>query len=403
MKIISHGQTRWTFGLLVMDVRIILLLRTQVFLKINVLNGKKTDALLCNILRQSIDAKTLSNIGAYKTCYTLWNQVKKLYTNDIQRPYRVISSIANLKQLGMDISSYGGRMSTLKYELISILPKSTNTETSLSKMDRVFMIILLLNLGPDFKNIREQILTGAVIPNFDEALARLLRHTSTATQSMQSKITPDTSVMVSQSHSRSDSRGGRGSNQGRGQRPQCTYCHRLEHTHDRCYQLHSRPSRTAHLAQSSDHLACSSSVSGSSSTPQGVILKPGEYEEYLRLTQAAKSSSVFYHHSSTRQCIYLIVYIDDIVITSSDQDGIQKLKQHFFSHFQTKDLGKLKYFLGIEVAQSNSEVVISQRKYTLDILTDTSMLDCKPVDNPMDPNVKLEPGQGELLRDLGRY
>ena len=58
---------------------------------------KKTDALLCNILRQSIDAKTLYNIRAYKTCYTLWNQVKKLYTNDIQHLYRVISSIANLK------------------------------------------------------------------------------------------------------------------------------------------------------------------------------------------------------------------------------------------------------------------------------------------------------------------
>ena len=99
----------------------------------------------------------------------------------------------------------------LKDALISILPKSTNTKTSLSKMDRVFMIILLLNLGPDFENIREQILTGAVIPNFDEALARLLHHTSTGTQSMQSEITPDTSVMVSQSHSRSDSRGGCGS------------------------------------------------------------------------------------------------------------------------------------------------------------------------------------------------
>ena len=69
---------------------------------------KKIDALLCNILRQSIDAKTLYNIGAYKTCYTLWNKVNKLYINNIQRLYRVISSIANLKQLGMDISSYGG-------------------------------------------------------------------------------------------------------------------------------------------------------------------------------------------------------------------------------------------------------------------------------------------------------
>ena len=88
-------------------------------------------------------------------------------------------------------------MSALKDELISILPKSTNTETSLSKMDRVFMIIFLLNLGPDFENIREQILTGVVIPDFYEALARLLRHTSTVTQSMRFKITADTSVMVS--------------------------------------------------------------------------------------------------------------------------------------------------------------------------------------------------------------
>ena len=44
---------------------------------------QKTDALPCNILQQSIDAKTLYNIGAYKTCYTLWNQVNKLNTNDI--------------------------------------------------------------------------------------------------------------------------------------------------------------------------------------------------------------------------------------------------------------------------------------------------------------------------------
>ena len=95
--------------------------------------------------------------------------------------------------------------------------------------------------------------------------------------------------------------------------------------------------------------------------------------------------------------------MDDIVITGSDQDAIQKLKQHLFSHFQTKDLGKLKYFLSIKVAQSNSGVVISQRKYTLDILADTSMLDCKPVDTPMDLNVKLVLGQGEPLRDPRRY
>ena len=57
---------------------------------------RKTDALLYNIIRQSIDAKTLYNIGPIKLA-TLWNQVKKQYTDDIQCLYWVISSITNLK------------------------------------------------------------------------------------------------------------------------------------------------------------------------------------------------------------------------------------------------------------------------------------------------------------------
>ena len=95
--------------------------------------------------------------------------------------------------------------------------------------------------------------------------------------------------------------------------------------------------------------------------------------------------------------------MDNIVITGSDQDDILKLKQHLFNHFQTKDLGKLKYFLGIEIAQSNSSVAMSQRKYVLDISEEIGMLDCKPIDIPMDLNVKLIPRQGEPLRDPGRY
>ena len=109
------------------------------------------------------------------------------------------------------------------------------------------------------------------------------------------------------------------------------------------------------------------------------------------MTQNTSDHSVIYHHASSGRCIYLIVYVNDIVITSSDQDGIRKLKQHLFNHFQTKDLGKLKYFLGIKIAQSNFGVIMSQRKYVLDILEDTGLLDCKLVDTLMDSNVKLVP------------
>ncbi|XP_070044448.1 isoamylase 3, chloroplastic isoform X1 [Nicotiana tomentosiformis] len=75
--------------------------------------------------------------------------------------------------------------------------------------------------------------------------------------------------------------------------------------------------------------------------------------------------------------------------------------RRFIKHFQTKHLSRLKYFLGIEVAQSSSGIVISQRKYALDILEETGMMGCRPIDSPMDP--KLLPGQGEPLRDPTRY
>ena len=60
----------------------------------------------------------------------------------------------------------------------------------------------------------------------------------------------------------------------------------------------------------------------------------------------------------------------------------------------------MKYFLGIEVAQSRDGVVISQRKYALDILEETGMQNCRPVDSPMDPNLKLMADQSE---DPERY
>ena len=80
------------------------------------------------------------------------------------------------------------------------------------------------------------------------------------------------------------------------------------------------------------------------------------------MTQSTSDHRVFYHHTSSRECIYLIVYVDNIVITGSNQDGIHRLKQHLFDHFQTKDLGKLKYFLGIEIAHVSEEVCLGYIK-----------------------------------------
>ncbi|PNX85772.1 putative copia-type protein, partial [Trifolium pratense] len=62
-------------------------------------------------------------------------------------------------------------------------------------------------------------------------------------------------------------------------------------------------------------------------------------------------------------CIYLIVYVDDIVITGSDQQGILHLKQYLSNQFQTKDLGKLRYFLGIELLPNQGEPLSDSGRY----------------------------------------
>ncbi|RVW56704.1 Retrovirus-related Pol polyprotein from transposon RE1 [Vitis vinifera] len=157
------------------------------------------------------------------------------------------------------------------------------------------------------------------------------------------------------------------------------------------------------VAQEESGLVCKlrHSLYGLKQSPQAWFGCLSLVVQEFGMLRSEADHSVFYHHNSSIQCIYLVVYVDDIVITGSDQEGIQRLKQHLFNHFQTKDLGKLKYFLGLEIAQSSSGVVMSQRKYALDILEEIGMLECKPVDTPIDPNVKLVPGQGEPLRDLG--
>ena len=79
-------------------------------------------------------------------------------------------------------------------------------------------------------------------------------------------------------------------------------------------------------------------------------------------------------------------------MTRDDDVGITELKAHLQRQFQAKDLGSLKYFLGIEVARSKQGIYISQIKYALDMLEEIRMLGCKPIDTPMDPNIKLLPG-----------
>ncbi|XP_020417916.1 uncharacterized protein LOC109948642 [Prunus persica] len=90
-----------------------------------------------------------------------------------------------------------------------------------------------------------------------------------------------------------------------------------------------------------------------------------------------------------RRLTVLIVYVDDIVVTGNDTGEQLKLQKYLSQEFEMKDLGDLKYFLGIEVVRSTIGIFLSQIKYVLDLLTETRMLGCKPVDTPIEMNHKL--------------
>ena len=81
------------------------------------------------------------------------------------------------------------------------------------------------------------------------------------------------------------------------------------------------------------------------------------------------------------------MYVDDIVIIRSDSKGILSLRSFLHSQFHTKDLGMLKYFLGVEVMRSKQGILLSQRKYVLDLLSKTGKLGAKQCSTPMTPNV----------------
>ena len=123
--------------------------------------------------------------------------------------------------------------------------------------------------------------------------------------------------------------------------------------------------------------------------------------ETFDMQKSKSDHSVFYKNSSFG-IILLVVYVDDIVITESDIKGILSLKSFLRSQFHTKDKGMLKYFFSVEVMRSKQEIMLSQRKYVLDMLSETRKLGVKPCSTPMAPNVQLTK-EVELFEDLERY
>ncbi|CAM8937929.1 unnamed protein product [Rhodiola kirilowii] len=103
------------------------------------------------------------------------------------------------------------------------------------------------------------------------------------------------------------------------------------------------------------------------------------------------------------QFIILLVYVDDVVLTGTSPILIKQIKDFIHDKFRIKDLGHLKYFLGIEVARSKEGIFINQRKYVLDILDDHNFTDSKPVQTPLETKHGLSKSTSPPITDPTMY
>ena len=99
----------------------------------------------------------------------------------------------------------------------------------------------------------------------------------------------------------------------------------------------------------------------------------------------------------------MLIYVDDLVLTGNKSSSIAALKKHLHTCFHMKDLGPLKFFLGIEIARSSAGLFLCQRKYALDIIAEAGLLGAKPVSTPIEQNHSLASATGVPLDSPDRY
>jgi len=101
--------------------------------------------------------------------------------------------------------------------------------------------------------------------------------------------------------------------------------------------------------------------------------------------------------------VFLVVYVDDILLTGNNEAEISSLKAFLDYTFKIKDLGQAHYFLGIEILHTDYSVLLTQRKFTNELLQEFDCSSVHTITCPLDYNVKLQPDEGEPLANPSPY
>ncbi|XP_026398815.1 uncharacterized protein LOC113294645 [Papaver somniferum] len=101
--------------------------------------------------------------------------------------------------------------------------------------------------------------------------------------------------------------------------------------------------------------------------------------------------------------IYLLVYVDDIIVTGSNTTGITSILTRLQHEFAIKDLGSLSYFLGIKETRTSSGLFLSQQRYAHDLLIRAKMDGVKPIQTPLSTSGDISFDRSTLLSDATEY
>uniref|UniRef100_A0A2N9FCI4 CCHC-type domain-containing protein n=1 Tax=Fagus sylvatica TaxID=28930 RepID=A0A2N9FCI4_FAGSY len=118
---------------------------------------------------------------------------------------------------------------------------------------------------------------------------------------------------------------------------------------------------------------------------------------------ASSADSFLFIFQDKQVTTYLLLYVDDIVLTSNTPAYLDQLIKSLSSMFELKDLGPLSYFLGLQVTRTFQGLYLSQTKYAIDLLTKHNMFDTKPAKTPCCPNTRLTLTDGTPLQEPHSY
>jgi hypothetical protein len=121
----------------------------------------------------------------------------------------------------------------------------------------------------------------------------------------------------------------------------------------------------------------------------------------LGFVEAKSDTSLFTCHRGP-DTAYLLLYVDDIILTASSNGFLQHIIAALQREFAMTDMCQLHYFLGISMTHCTDGLFLSQQQYTLDILERAGMSTCKPCSTPVDMHSKLS-AYGSLVADSTQY